>query len=84
MWKVSNSIKHKSSHPYLMEDKAWLSWEWSVQHQETGRSQFTSLMLSSWIMTTQTRSRQLCWNGWSKMVEIPNIRTLLYSYFENV
>jgi len=31
----SQTIKHKSNEPHLVQDSAWLSWKWSVQKQES-------------------------------------------------
>jgi len=28
---AAHSLKHHSSQPHLIKDRAWLSWEWSLQ-----------------------------------------------------
>jgi len=44
--------QHEGNKPYLMKDRAWVSWEWSVQQQGSGGSWVTSLVVSSWFAGT--------------------------------
>lgn len=37
-----SSLKHDGSHPHLLKDRAWQSWQWSAQQQESRGSCFTS------------------------------------------
>jgi len=47
-------IKHDSSQPHLMKDRAWLSWELSAQGQDSGGSQLAScgFVVSSLFLRT--------------------------------
>ena len=35
-WRKVHPVKPEGSHPLLMKDRAWLSWEWPAQEQDSG------------------------------------------------
>jgi len=43
----SHSTQHTNRQSHTIKDKAWESWEWSVQLQMSGRSWLTSYVVSS-------------------------------------
>jgi len=63
----SNFIRHESSKPRLLKDRAWLSWELSGQGQDKGGSELAryGFMVSSRFLRTCHR-----WSWYRKATSI--------------
>jgi len=73
----SHSIQYERSQRHLMKDWAWLSWEWSAQLQESGKSRYSSHVVSSrFVGISQERSQQRYLYRWLRTFEITIIKTL--------
>jgi hypothetical protein len=78
-----HSIKHESSQPHLMKDRAWLSWECSAQYQYSRGIHLGNRMAPLWfafVRTSQKRPKHLYWNGWSWDIKLQSSEVLLTVY----
>lgn len=57
--------------------RAWLSWVWSMEQQESGRSQLSQVVSSRFVVIGQKWPRRCYQNRWSWKNETPKIETLL-------
>ena len=72
---------HKSIQLHLRKDRGWLSWEWSVQYQESAGSQFASHMtLYQFVEIRFKWLKQWCWCAWSQKVEIQSFLLSICAY----